>query len=101
MDRFTVGDLPPVLAKLNAFSGTFDADEIKSVLDKSYPDADQEVDFETFLRVIVSSCLFYLFDFLFFNQLLMDGFRIGLPKCASPGSRKIRRVQRFFLIPQN
>ncbi|KAJ0234420.1 Fimbrin-5 [Hirschfeldia incana] len=54
LDRFTVGDLPPVLAKLNAFSGTFDADEIRSVLDKSYPDADQEVDFETFLRAFLS-----------------------------------------------
>ncbi|XP_018449644.2 fimbrin-5-like [Raphanus sativus] len=55
LDRFTVGDLPPVFAKLNAFSGTFDEDEIKSVLDKSYSDTtDQEVDFETFLRAYLS-----------------------------------------------
>ena len=43
----------------------------------------------------------FLLICFFFNQLLMDGFRIGLPKCASPGSRKIRRVERFFLVPQN
>ncbi|CAH8381648.1 unnamed protein product [Eruca vesicaria subsp. sativa] len=55
LDRFTVGDLPPVFAKLNAFSGTFDEDEIKSVLDKSYSNTtDQEVDFETFLRAYLS-----------------------------------------------
>ncbi|KAL0650143.1 hypothetical protein Bca4012_092834 [Brassica carinata] len=35
--------------------GTFDEDEIKSVLDKSYADtSDQEVDFETFLRAYLS-----------------------------------------------
>ncbi|XP_013602420.1 PREDICTED: fimbrin-5-like [Brassica oleracea var. oleracea] len=55
LERFTVGELPPVFAKLNAFSGTFDEDEIKSVLDKSYADtSDQEVDFETFLRAYLS-----------------------------------------------
>jgi hypothetical protein len=36
---------------LKAFNGTIDEDEIKSVLDKSYPNADDEVDFEFFLRV--------------------------------------------------
>ncbi|KAG2255826.1 hypothetical protein Bca52824_075120 [Brassica carinata] len=40
---------------LTSFSGTFDEDEIKSVLDKSYADtSDQEVDFETFLRAYLS-----------------------------------------------
>uniref|UniRef100_A0A1J3FUM6 Fimbrin-5 n=1 Tax=Noccaea caerulescens TaxID=107243 RepID=A0A1J3FUM6_NOCCA len=54
LDRFTIGDLPPVFAKLNAFSGTFDEDEIKSVLDKSYSNTGDEVDFETFLRAYLS-----------------------------------------------
>ncbi|VVB01433.1 unnamed protein product [Arabis nemorensis] len=53
-DRFTIGDLPPVFSKLKAFSGTFDENEIKSVLDKSYSNADEEVDFETFLRAFLS-----------------------------------------------
>jgi hypothetical protein len=54
LGRFTVGDLPPVFEKLKAFNGTIDEDEIKSVLDKSYPNADDEVDFEFFLRAFLS-----------------------------------------------
>ncbi|EOA18234.1 hypothetical protein CARUB_v10006726mg [Capsella rubella] len=54
LQRFTVGDLPPVLSKLKAFNGTIDEDEIKSVLDKSYSNAEEEVDFETFLRAYLS-----------------------------------------------
>nr|VDD54795.1 unnamed protein product [Brassica oleracea] len=44
-----------VFILVTSFSGTFDEDEIKSVLDKSYADtSDQEVDFETFLRAYLS-----------------------------------------------
>ncbi|XP_010532991.1 PREDICTED: fimbrin-5-like [Tarenaya hassleriana] len=52
--RITVGDLPPVFAKLNAFSGTFDEDEIKSILGKSYTNPDEEIDFEAFLQAFLS-----------------------------------------------
>ncbi|KAL1224878.1 Fimbrin-5 [Cardamine amara subsp. amara] len=54
LGRFTIGDLPPVFAKLKAFNGTFDEDEIKSILDKSHSNVDEEVDFETFLRAFLS-----------------------------------------------
>ncbi|CAN8232631.1 unnamed protein product [Cochlearia groenlandica] len=53
--RVTIGDLPPVFAKLKAFNGTIDEDEIRSVLEKSHPNAgEEEIDFEAFLRAYLS-----------------------------------------------
>lgn len=46
-----MGDLPAVFVKLKAFTGMFTEDEIKDILGESYKDMDEEIDFESFLRV--------------------------------------------------
>ncbi|KAI4308437.1 hypothetical protein L6164_031514 [Bauhinia variegata] len=48
--RVTVGALPPVFKKLKVFNEIFDEGEIKAILEESYKNMDQEIDFETFLR---------------------------------------------------
>lgn len=49
--RVTVANLPPIFKKLKAFSEVFTEDEIKNVLAESYQNMDEEIDFESFLRV--------------------------------------------------
>ena len=49
--RVTVEDLPPVFAKLKAFSGIFTEDEIKDFLKETSRDVGEEIDFESYLRV--------------------------------------------------
>lgn len=46
-----MGDLPPIFKKLKAFAELFTQDEIKAVLAESYQNMDEEIDFESFLRV--------------------------------------------------
>ncbi|KAF7826975.1 fimbrin-5-like [Senna tora] len=48
--RVTVGDLPPVFKKLNAFNELLNEDEIKRILGESYKNMEEEIDFESFLR---------------------------------------------------
>ncbi|KAG6572252.1 Fimbrin-5, partial [Cucurbita argyrosperma subsp. sororia] len=48
--RVTVEDLPPVYAKLKAFSGIFTEDEIKEFLKETSRDVGEEIDFESYLR---------------------------------------------------
>ncbi|XVF71798.1 hypothetical protein PTKIN_Ptkin12aG0068300 [Pterospermum kingtungense] len=48
--RVTVGYLPPVFAKLKAFTEMFNEDEIKTILGESNSDMDEEIDFEAFPR---------------------------------------------------
>lgn len=48
--RVTWRDLPPLFAKLKAFSELFSEDEIKAVLEESFKDMGEEIDFESFLR---------------------------------------------------
>ncbi|XP_010534263.1 PREDICTED: fimbrin-5-like [Tarenaya hassleriana] len=50
----TIGDLPPAFAKLKAFNGTFEEEEIKTVLGETYKDSEEEIEFETFLRAFLS-----------------------------------------------
>ncbi|WZZ13007.1 hypothetical protein YC2023_106096 [Brassica napus] len=52
--RVTVKDLPPFLANLKDFSGTFVENEIKTILDESYPNRHEEVEFETFLLAFLA-----------------------------------------------
>ncbi|CAH8334331.1 unnamed protein product [Eruca vesicaria subsp. sativa] len=52
--RVTVKDLPRVLANLKDFNFTFVENEIKTILDESYPNSHEEVEFETFLRAFLS-----------------------------------------------
>jgi len=49
--RVTVGDLPAIFKKLKVFSELFTEDEIKAALAQSYQNMDEEIDFESFLRV--------------------------------------------------
>jgi len=49
--RVTVGDLPSIFKKLKTFSEIFTEDEIKASLAESYGNMDEEIDFESFLRV--------------------------------------------------
>lgn len=49
--RVTVGDLPPIFAKLKAFTEMFNEDEIKAILSESLTNMEEEIDFESFLQV--------------------------------------------------
>lgn len=49
--KVTVADIPPILARLKAFSQNFKEEEIKRILSESASDMDQEVEFESFLKV--------------------------------------------------
>ena len=51
MGRVTKGDLPALFVKLKAFSEMFTEDEIKAILEEESKDMDEEIDFESFLRV--------------------------------------------------
>lgn len=46
-----MGDLPSIFVKLKAFTEMFKEDEIRAILEESYKDMDEEIDFESFLRV--------------------------------------------------
>ncbi|KAK4750613.1 hypothetical protein SAY87_004095 [Trapa incisa] len=52
--KVTVGDLPPVMAKLKAFTGILTEDEVKGFLSDSHSDLSAESDFEDFLRSYLS-----------------------------------------------
>ncbi|GMY09753.1 fimbrin-5-like [Fagus crenata] len=52
--RVTVGDLPGLFVKLKAFTEMFTEDEVKAVLEESYKDMDEEIDFESFLRAYLN-----------------------------------------------
>ncbi|GAV74610.1 CH domain-containing protein [Cephalotus follicularis] len=52
--RVTVGDLPPVFAKLKAFTEMLNEDEIKGILGESYGDMSEEIEFESFLRAYLN-----------------------------------------------
>ena len=69
--RVTVGNLPPIFKKLKGFSELFTEDEIKDALAESYQNMDEEIDFESFLRV--SFCFFY-FIFMLPPEKLRHGF---------------------------
>ncbi|KAL2466951.1 Fimbrin-5 [Abeliophyllum distichum] len=48
--KVTVGDLPPLMAKLKAFSDKLNDEEIRRVLGESNSDFTNEIDFEGFLK---------------------------------------------------
>ncbi|XP_031106455.1 fimbrin-5-like [Ipomoea triloba] len=48
--KLTVGYLPPVMAKLKGLTGVFSEEQIKNMLSESIPNANEEIDFESFLR---------------------------------------------------
>ncbi|KAG9455151.1 hypothetical protein H6P81_008055 [Aristolochia fimbriata] len=50
----TVGDLPPVMARLKALREKFNEEEIREILGESYPDTADEIDFEAFLRAYLN-----------------------------------------------
>lgn len=61
-----MGNLPPIFKKLKAFAEFFTEDEIKAVLEESYQNMDDEIDFESFLRVspfFVLCCPFFIYAF--------------------------------------
>ncbi|XP_022852567.1 fimbrin-5-like [Olea europaea var. sylvestris] len=49
--KVTVGDLPPLMAKLKAFSDKLNEEEIRRVLEESNSDFTDEIDFEGFLKM--------------------------------------------------
>ena len=57
--RVTVGNFRPIFKKLKGFSELFTEDEIKDALAESHQNMDEEIDFESFLRV--SFCFLFLF----------------------------------------
>ncbi|XP_031286531.1 fimbrin-1-like [Pistacia vera] len=52
--KVTVGDLPPLMVKLKAFSTMFTEEDIKGILAESYPDTSDEIGFEAFLRAYLN-----------------------------------------------
>lgn len=66
-----VGDLPPIMAKLKALRGKFTEEETRQVLGESYPNMDQEIDFEAFLRV---SLLPSFFSTLQYKIKILSGY---------------------------
>ncbi|KAF5182770.1 Fimbrin-1 [Thalictrum thalictroides] len=51
--KVTVGDIPPVMAKIKAFNEMFNEGEIKAILCESTSESD-EIDFEAFLRAYLN-----------------------------------------------
>nr|XP_029121979.1 fimbrin-5 isoform X2 [Elaeis guineensis] len=49
-----LGDLPPMMVKLKGLNELLTEQEITAILGESYPDTDQEIDFESFLRVYLN-----------------------------------------------
>ncbi|KAJ8542860.1 hypothetical protein K7X08_005383 [Anisodus acutangulus] len=53
-DKVTIGDLPPLMAKLKAFNEMFNEEEIRNILGESGSDANDEIDFESFLKTYLN-----------------------------------------------
>lgn len=64
--KVTLGDLPPVMVKLKTITDMLTEDEVKDILSESSSDLDQEVDFESFLRVCI--CVFFRTTLVFFHN---------------------------------
>lgn len=58
--QVTVGDMPLLMVKLNAFNSMFNEEEIAGILNESHADLSNEIDFEAFLKVshLVSNLVF-------------------------------------------
>ncbi|KAM7498946.1 hypothetical protein LguiA_023360 [Lonicera macranthoides] len=52
--KVTVGDLPPLMAKLKAFTDKLNEEEIRSILKEVGADFSNEIDFESFLRTFLN-----------------------------------------------
>lgn len=57
--KVTVGDLPPVMVKLKAFSDMLTEDQVKRILSDLHSDLITEVNFEEFLRVSSNSAFLH------------------------------------------
>lgn len=54
--KLTLGYLPPVMSKLKGLKGVFNEEQINAMLSESLPDANTEIDFESFIRVSMRCC---------------------------------------------
>eukprot|EP00258_Populus_trichocarpa_P010061 XP_002317323.2 fimbrin-1 [Populus trichocarpa] len=52
--KVTVGDLPPVMIKLEAFNSMFNVEEITGILDELHADLSNEIEFEDFLKAYLN-----------------------------------------------
>ncbi|RAL41864.1 hypothetical protein DM860_009046 [Cuscuta australis] len=52
--KLIVSDLPAFMSKLKAFSGMFSEEQIKAILTEPFPNLNEEIDFESFLRAFLS-----------------------------------------------
>lgn len=52
--KVTIGDLPPLMVKLKAFSEMFNEEEIRNILGESGSDVNEEIDFESFLKTYLN-----------------------------------------------
>jgi plastin-1 len=50
-DHVTIKDLPPVMEQLRGLHEVLSEEEIRKFLSESYPDMNQSIEFEPFLRV--------------------------------------------------
>jgi plastin-1 len=50
-DHVTIKDLPPVMEQLRGIHEVLSEEEIRKFLSESYPDMNQSIEFEPFLRV--------------------------------------------------
>jgi plastin-1 len=51
VDHVTIKDLPPVMEQLRGLHEVLSEEEIRKFLSESYPDMNQSIEFEPFLRV--------------------------------------------------
>ncbi|XP_061984515.1 fimbrin-5-like isoform X2 [Populus nigra] len=52
--KVTVGDLPPVMIKLETFNSMFNVEEITGILDELHADLSNEIEFEDFLKAYLN-----------------------------------------------
>jgi plastin-1 len=50
-DHVTIKDLPPVMEQLRGLHEVLSEEEIRKFFSESYPDMNQSIEFESFLRV--------------------------------------------------
>jgi plastin-1 len=59
-DNVAIKDLPPVMEQLRGLHEVLSEEEIRNFLSESYPDMNQSIEFEPFLRVQLTIFAYFL-----------------------------------------
>lgn len=95
-DHVAVKDLPPVMEKLRGIHEVLSEEEICTFLGESYPDMNQTIEFESFLRVqwiiLTYLILLVMIFHLYLGNKFVDGCTLlGVLKSSSKGEQQNRR----------